>query len=529
MLYSKLNLDQHKIEKARQVSKQIAKPVNDYISKHTTDTIERATLRILGADGINTDGIPVPNLIVDALGNKIEFGATTYYINALIRKNTTTQQLNNQIAEGLNISTINLTDKVLIENKAHDLIQKFDAKVKQHIKYRNQKISQYKEKENSPLLYLIVATGNIYEDVKQANAAAKQGADIIAVIRTTGQSLLDYVPYGATTEGFGGTYATQENFKIMRKALDDVGEEIGKYIRLVNYCSGLCMPEIAAMGAVERLDMMLNDSMYGILFRDINMYRTFVDQKFSRMINAFADITINTGEDNYLTTSDAYEKAYTVTASQFINEQFAYDSGLPARLMGLGHAFEMNPEKENGFLYEIAQAQMAREIFPEAPLKYMPPTKYMTGDIFKGFIMNTMFNFVAKATNQSILLLGMLTEAIHTPFMQDRFLAVSNAQYVMNNINDFANDIEFKKDGIVQNRAKEVLDQTISFLEEVNHKGLFDAIEQKMFAEISRPKNGGKGLDGVYEKSADYYNPVYAYLENELEINTVIDERRNSK
>ena len=32
------------------------------------------------------------------------------------------------------------------------------------------------------------------EDVVQAQAGARQGADVIAVIRTTGQSLLDYVP-----------------------------------------------------------------------------------------------------------------------------------------------------------------------------------------------------------------------------------------------------------------------------------------------------------------------------------------------
>ena len=74
----------------------------------------------------------------------------------------------------------------------------------------------------APQLYLIVATGNIYEDIKQATAAAHQGADIIAVIRTTGQSLLDYVPYGPTTSGFGGTYATQANFRILREALDEV-------------------------------------------------------------------------------------------------------------------------------------------------------------------------------------------------------------------------------------------------------------------------------------------------------------------
>ncbi len=68
------------------------------------------------------------------------------------------------------------------------------------------------------------------------------------------------------------------------------------------------MPEIAAMGAQERLDMMLNDAIYGILFRDINMKRTFVDQYFSRMLNAYAGIIINTGEDNYLTTADALEE-----------------------------------------------------------------------------------------------------------------------------------------------------------------------------------------------------------------------------
>jgi len=339
---------------------------------------------------------------------------------------------------------------------------------------------------------------------------------VIAVIRTTAQSLLDYVPYGATTEGFGGTYATQENFRIMRAALDEVVEKQQRYIYLTNYASGLCMPEIAAMGALERLDMMLNDSMYGILFRDINMYRTFVDQKFSRMINAYAGIIINTGEDNYLTTSDAVEKAYTVLASQFLNERFAYAAGLPAKLMGLGHAFEMNPSIKNGFLLELAQAQMAREIFPEAPLKYMPPTKFMTGDIFKGVVQNALFNFVSKATGQGIHLLGMLTEAIHTPFMQDRYLALENAKYVMENMADFSSEIEFRKDGVIVRRAHQVLEEAVAFLERIEQIGLMDAMERGEFADIKRPRDMGKGLDGLVEKGPGYFNPFERYLEGEL-------------
>ncbi|MEG1910153.1 MAG: lysine 5,6-aminomutase subunit alpha, partial [Bacteroidales bacterium] len=358
-----------------------------------------------------------------------------------------------------------------------------------------------------PYLYVIVATGNIYEDVIQAQAAARQGADIIAVIRTTGQSLLDYVPFGATTEGFGGTIATQENFRIMRTALDEVGEEVGRYIRLCNYCSGLCMPEIAVMGALEGLDVMLNDALYGILFRDINMQRTLVDQYFSRIINGFAGVIINTGEDNYLTTADAFTEAHTVLASDFINEQLALLAHLPEEQMGLGHAFEMDPELENGFLYELAQAQMTREIFPKAPLKYMPPTKFMTGNIFRGHIQDALFNQIGIWTNQGLQLLGMPTEAIHTPFMSDRYLSIENAKYIFNNMKNIGDEMEFKTDGIIQTRAQKVLAEATILLEKIEKETLFIALEKGIFADIKRPKNGGKGLAGVAEKQANYENP----------------------
>lgn len=514
----KLFLSEERIAHARDLATRIVKPVNDFASKHTTVTVERATLRLAGADLADKDGVPVPNMIVDQLKDKLENGALLYYVNALIKTGETVDGLNKKIAEGFHIGDLALGDRKEIEAKANELVKNFSDRVKKNKGHREAKLEQYKDKNGKPLLYLIVATGNIYEDVKQAKAAASQGADVIAVIRTTAQSLLDYVPYGPTTEGFGGTYATQENFKIMRAALDEVVEKEGRYIYLTNYASGLCMPEIAAMGALERLDMMLNDSMYGILFRDINMYRTFVDQKFSRMINAFAGIIINTGEDNYLTTSDAVEKANTVLASQFLNEQFAFAAGLPAKLMGLGHAFEIDPTIKNGFLLELAQAEMAREIFPDHPLKYMPPTKFMSGDIFKGLAMDTMFNFVSKLTNQGIHLLGMLTEAIHTPFMMDRFIAVDNAKYIMNNMEGLADEIEFAKDGVIVNRAKLVLDETVEFLETIDKIGLMNSIEQGMFAEIKRPRDGGKGYDGLVEKSNEYFNPFESFLKNELNL-----------
>jgi len=293
----------------------------------------------------------------------------------------------------------------------------------------------------------------------------------------------------------------------MRKALDDVGLEVGRYIRLCNYCSGLCMPEIAAMGALEGLDVMLNDALYGILFRDINMQRTLVDQYFSRVINGFAGVIINTGEDNYLTTADAFEEAHTVLASDLINEQLALLAGIPEEQMGLGHAFEMDPELKNGFLYELAQAQMTREIFPKAPLKYMPPTKFMTGNVFRGQIQNALFNQISIWTGQGIQLLGMMTEAVHTPFMSDRFLAIENAKYIFNNMQNIGDEVEFKTDGIIQKRAQDVLENAFNLLQKVEQEGLFSALEKGIFGNVKRSKIGGKGLSGVVEKGDNYMNP----------------------
>ncbi len=514
----KLNLNPALIDEARTLAKEIVAEVKPFIIAHSTVSVERAVLRLLGIDGVNFEGIPLPNLVVEHLQEEglLAEGSARTLTRAFIHYGKSPQSL----AEGIEQGTVRLAElpdfpEEVIENTARALALPAVAKIRAQRQARRAMLAQGEGIE--PYLYVIVATGDIYEDVIQARAAARQGADIIAVIRSTGQSLLDYVPYGPTTEGFGGTYATQANFRIMRAALDEVGKELGRYIRLTNYASGLCMSEIAAMGALERLDVMLNDSMYGIIFRDINMQRTFVDQYFSRMINGFAGIIINTGEDNYLTTADAMEAAHTVLASNFINAEFAFLSGVPEEQQGLGHAMEINPDVPDAFLYEMAQAQLVREVFPRSPIKYMPPTKHMTGNIFRGHIQDALFNVASVLTGQSIHLLGMLTEAIHTPLIQDRALSLEAARLTFGVLRHMGEEITFKAEGRIQKRAEETLEKAVEMLRDIEKIGLFMALERGMFADISRSLEGGRGLDGVFAKGADYLNPFIRLLGAETE------------
>ncbi len=514
----RLQLDPRVIAECRRSAASIADFVMRFARERTTVSIERAVLRLMGVEGADEEGVPLPNRVVEAAvarrllgrGIALAFGAAMV---ASGEDATTTARL---IASGrLRLALPAPHEEDAARERAWACTEQGCARILRARQAREEAIARLGEGER-PLLYVIVASGNIFEDVVQAKVAARAGAQVVAVIRSTAQSLLDYIPEGATTEGFGGTYATQENFRIMRAALDEASAELGRYVRQCNYASGLCMPEMAALGAVERLDMMLNDALYGILFRDINMQRTLTDQAFSRLISAVGDLTINTGEDNYLTTADPLRAAHTVLASQFINEAIALRCGLPPSRIGLGHAMQMDPWMEDMFVLEVAQAQMVREVFPESPIKYMPPTKHMTGNIFRGHVQDALFALASVMTGQGIHLVGMMTEAMHTPHIHDRYLALEAARMVMTAARHFGDEIRFCEEGRIQARASQVLAEAAQMLDSVAREGLFSAIAKGWFADVSRSPQGGRGLAGVFLREPGYFNPVEEWLHRQV-------------
>jgi len=513
-------VDEKLVARCRELAAAIASDVQQYIDAHTTVGFERVTLRALGVVGTDDQGVPLVNTLVDRLhaAGLLGQGACAFLGAGMARNGCTVQEAAERLAFGPELSTLeSLTNedrevaRRALEKPVADAIERIDAAkaAREHLRSRFPTPSQ----PGTPLKYVIVATGNIFDDAVQAKAAAFAGADVVAVIRATAQSLLDYVPEGATTEGYGGTFATQENFAIVRRALDEATHHHSRYVMQTNYSSGLCMAEIAWMAAVERLDMLLNDSMYGILFRDINMCRTFVDQYMSRRIIARSGIVINTGEDNYLTTADAVERAHTVLASQFINEAFGHRAGLRDEQLGLGHAFEINPAIEDSFLLELAQAQLVRQIFQKHPIKWMPPTKFKTGDIMQSHVHDALFNLVGVTTGQSIELLGMFSEAIHNPLLMDRYLSLKATRYVFGAARNLGDEITFKSGGRVESRAKQVLTEARDLLEDVAQKTIWTAISEGAFADVKRARDGGKGYAGIAERSPQYLNPLLESLE----------------
>jgi beta-lysine 5,6-aminomutase alpha subunit len=508
---SKLDLDPGVIASCREAAAQIAEQVGEEIANKTTVSVERTVARLLGVDGVNELDAPLPNVLVDHVADRGELGkGIGYWLgNALLDDESRSPQ---QIGEAVDSRALDLCALPRAQDGA--IRARITRECEQRLEQMSGHMAERRElrerlgESPPPLRYVLTATGNVYEDVVHALAVAEAGGDIVAVIRSTAQSLLDYVPYGPTTEGYGGTFATQANFKIMREALDEWSQAHGRYVRLSSFCSGLCMPEIAAMGAIEGFDNMVNDALYGILYRDINPVRGLIDQRVSRMVNGYFGVTINTGEDNYLRTADAIEAAPSVTASQFINRQLALDSGVPDSRIALGDAFEIDPPVLNGLLFEWAQAQLTRELFPDCPVKYMPPTRHMDGNLYRTHATDSLFNLVTIATGQGIQTIGVPTEGIFTPHIHDRVIGLENVNYVFDSARDLGDEIEFKRGGIIQTRAHEVLRGAHELLERIAGIGLFAALGEGVFGDVPRQIDEGRGVEGIVAVEDGYCNPA---------------------
>ncbi|HEY0359208.1 MAG TPA: lysine 5,6-aminomutase subunit alpha, partial [Mycobacteriales bacterium] len=235
----RLELDPATVAEARALARRAGEPVVALARTHTTTSVERAVLRFAGVTGADAEGIPWVNRLADVVREQVglEHGVALAVHDALLRGEAADLT---ELAQKAGAGSVSFrlpagADRDRAREAARTAAAVGVAALDRRRAERERLVAEIGDAPRRPWIYLIVATGNIHEDIPQARAAARAGADVIAVIRSTGQSLLDYVPEGATTEGYAGTYATGENFRLMRAALDEVSRELGRYVRLTNY------------------------------------------------------------------------------------------------------------------------------------------------------------------------------------------------------------------------------------------------------------------------------------------------------
>src|SRR5690348_17321900 len=96
-----LRIDRDTVAKCRDLAAAIVSPVSDFIAAHSTVSVERSVLRLLGVDGVGPEEVPLPNLIVDALSPEDRArGAALAFGRALAQTGLEPKKLGEQIGAG---------------------------------------------------------------------------------------------------------------------------------------------------------------------------------------------------------------------------------------------------------------------------------------------------------------------------------------------------------------------------------------------------------------------------------------------
>lgn len=374
-----------------------------------------------------------------------------------------------------------------------------------------------------PVITTEIASGRFEDDIRRMRMAAHHGADHIMVIRTAGQSHFDGLIEG-TPQGIGGVPITRKQVRAQRKALDFIEEEVGRPINYHSYVSGIAGPEVAVMFAEEGINGAHQDPQYNVLYRNINMVRSFVDACEAKKIMAFTNMAQIDGAHNANATArEAWKVMPELMVQHALNAIFSEKIGIDKSNICLSTVPPTAPPAPC-LRIDLPYAVALREFFTDYKMRAQMNTKYMdssTREATVTHVLNLLTSVLTRADIQSTITPD---EGRNVPWHIYNIEACDTAKQALIGMDGLMDMIEIKDTGELRDRAREIKERSVLYMEEIIEAGgYFEAVEQGFFVDsgnyperngdgISRKIKGGVGEGTVYERDEDYFAPVTAHF-----------------
>ena len=372
-----------------------------------------------------------------------------------------------------------------------------------------------------PVITTEIASGRFEDDIRRMRMAAWHGADHIMVIRTAGQSHFDGLIEG-TPQGIGGVPITRKQVRAQRKALDIIEDEVGRPINYHSYVSGVAGPEVAVMFAEEGINGAHQDPQYNVLYRNVNMIRSFVDACEAKNIMAFVDMAQIDGAHNANATArEAWKVVPELMVQHALNSIFSVKVGMKKENICLSTVPPTAPPAPCLKL-DLPYAVALRDVFSEYKMRAQMNTKYMESSTREATVthaLNLLTSMLTRADIQSTITPD---EGRNVPWHIYNMEACDTAKQALVGMDGLMDMVELKPSGYLRDKAREIKERAVLYMEEILEVGgYFNAVEQGFFVDsgyyperngdgIARKIDGGVGVGTVYERDEDYFAPVTA-------------------
>ena len=372
-----------------------------------------------------------------------------------------------------------------------------------------------------------IASGRFEDDLRRMRMAAWHGADHIMVIRTTGQSHIDGLIEG-TPEGIGGIPVTRKQIRATRKALDAIEEEVGRPINFHSYVSGLAGPDIAVLFAEEGVNGAHQDPQYNVLYRGINMHRSFVDAAEAKRVMADAGILQLDGAHNAnATAKEAWKVTPELLVQHAINTAYSRAAGMPAEQIALSTVPPTAPPAPKLRL-DVPYAVALRELFEGYRFRAQQNTRYMEADTMEATVTHVLDTLISRLTSADIQSTITPDEGRNIPWHYNNVAGVNAARQALMGVDGLSKIVRLEKEGALREEVRELKERAVLFLEEIlAGGGYYAAVEAGQFVDsgyfperkadgIMRKPDGGDGAGTAIPRSADYGAPVCSHFGNNV-------------
>jgi D-ornithine 4,5-aminomutase subunit beta len=368
-----------------------------------------------------------------------------------------------------------------------------------------------------------IASGRFEDDLRRMRMAAWHGADHIMVIRTTGQSHIDGLIEG-TPEGVGGIPVTRKQIRATRKALDAIEDEVGRPINFHSYVSGLAGPEMAVLFSEEGVNGAHQDPQYNVLYRGINMHRSFVDAAEAKRVMADAGLLQIDGAHNAnATAKQAWKVTPELLVQHAINTAYSRAVGMPPGQIGLSTVPPTAPPAPKLRL-DLPYAVALRELFPEYRIRAQQNTRYIESDTREATVTHVLDTLVSALTSADVQSTITPDEGRNCPWHFNNVAGVETARQAFQGLDGISEMVRLRDEGPLREQVREITERAVLFLEEILELGGYYAaveagffVDSGMFPEragdgIVRDPAGGVGAGTVVPREPDYGAPVCSHF-----------------
>ena len=274
------------------------------------------------------------------------------------------------------------------------------------------------------------------------------------------------------------------------------------------------------MFAEEGVNGAHQDPQYNVLYRNVNMVRSFVDACEAKKIMAWAGILQIDGAHNANATAmKAWKVRPELMVQHAINSIFSRKVGIKPENIALSTVPPTAPPAPCMRL-DLPYAVALRDFFSEYKMRAQQNTKYMESDMREATVTHTLNLVISRLTSADVQSTITPDEGRNVPWHYNNIAAISTAKQALNGLDGLREMVKLDREGPLGAEVRELKERAVLFMEEMLEVGgYFKAVEQGFFIDsgyyperngdgIPRQADGGIGVGMLFERDKDYFAPV---------------------